>query len=117
MSKASDFTNRLYRGEVSYNIVGKTRLWYTISAVILLVAIGGLAVRGLNLGIEFRGGAEFVTPASSCTRQQVREVADGVGAENVIVQELGEDRIRLQTEALSANQSGDMVTGDRKSVV
>ena len=111
MSKASTFTNRLYRGEVSYNVVGKTRLWYTISAVILLVAIGGLAVRGLNLGIEFRGGAEFVTPASACTSQQVREVADSVGAENVIVQELGEDRIRLQTEALSANQSGDMVTG------
>ncbi|MDQ1248054.1 MAG: preprotein translocase subunit SecF [Actinomycetota bacterium] len=111
MSRAGNFTNRLYRGEVSYNIVGKTRLWYTISAVILLLAIGGLAVRGLNLGIEFRGGAEFVTPAATCTSEQVRAVASDVGAENVIVQVLGEDRIRIQTEALSANQSGDMVTG------
>ena len=109
MSRVGTFTNKLYRGEVSYDIVGRTRLWYTISAIILLLAIGGLLVRGLNLGIEFRGGAEFVTPSPTCTTAQAREAASSVGATSVIAQQLGEDRIRVQTEPLTAEQSAQMV--------
>lgn len=110
MSRVGNFTNKLYRGEVSYDIVGRTKLWYTISAVILLLAILGLTVRGLNLGIEFRGGAEFVTPSATCSVEQVRDTAGKVGATNAITQQVGSDRIRLQTEALSADQSEQMVT-------
>ncbi|MFM2438273.1 MAG: hypothetical protein RLZ55_1092 [Actinomycetota bacterium] len=110
MSRVGNFTNKLYRGEVSYDIVGRTKLWYTISAVILLLAILGLTVRGLNLGIEFRGGAEFVTPSATCSVAQVRDTAGKVGATNAITQQVGSDRIRLQTEALSADQSEQMVT-------
>ena len=50
---------RLYRGEVSYDFVGRWKLWYALSGVVLLIAISALLVRGLNLGIEFRGGADF----------------------------------------------------------
>lgn len=110
VSRVGSFTNKLYRGEVSYDIVGRTKLWYTISAVILLLAIVGLTVRGLNLGIEFRGGAEFVTPSPSCSVEQVRDTATKVGATNAITQQVGSDRIRLQTETLSAAQSEQMVT-------
>ena len=109
MSRVGNFTNKLYRGEVSYDIVGRTKLWYAISAVILLLAILGLTVRGLNLGIEFRGGAEFITPSPTCTVEQVRDTAGKVGAKNAITQQVGSDRIRLQTETLSAAQSEQMV--------
>ncbi|MDQ1307481.1 MAG: preprotein translocase subunit SecF [Actinomycetota bacterium] len=111
MSRVGNFTGKLYRGEVSYDIVGRKKLWYTISALILLLAIGGILFRGLNLGIEFRGGAEFVVPKSSCSVTQVREVAGSTGATSVVVQELGESRIRLQTEALSPAQSAQMIEG------
>ena len=111
MSRVGNFTTRVHRGELSYDFVGRTKLWYTISAVILLIAIGGLLFRGLNLGIEFRGGAEFVTPSVACSTAQVEEVAQSVGAKDIITQQLGEDRIRVQTEALSVNQSTDMLNG------
>ncbi len=35
-----------------------------ISAVLLLVSMLALAIRGLNLGIEFRGGADFQAPVT-----------------------------------------------------
>ena len=111
MSRVGNFTTRVHRGELSYDFVGKTKIWYTVSAVILLIAIGGLLFRGLNLGIEFRGGAEFVTPSVTCSTAQVEEVAQSVGAKDVITQQLGDDRIRVQTEALSVNQSTDMLAG------
>lgn len=109
MSRAGNFTNKLYRGEVSYDIVGRRKLWYVVSAVILLLAIVGIFGRGLNLGIEFRGGAEFVTPSTACSVSQVEDVATEVGATETITQQLGDNRIRLQTEALSAEQSSGMV--------
>ena len=56
MTKIGDFGGRLYRGESSYDIVGSRRRWYMVSAVLILLALVGIGVRGLNLGIEFKGG-------------------------------------------------------------
>ena len=64
MSKIRQMAHGLYAGQVSFDFVGKTKLWYTISGIILAVTLGSLIFRGLNLGIEFRGGAEFQVPAS-----------------------------------------------------
>ena len=59
MSGRIGIGQRLYQGQVSVNFVGRRRTWYVISAIILLVSVGALLFRGLNLGIEFRGGADF----------------------------------------------------------
>ena len=62
MSKLGSLGARLHRGEVGYDFVGKRKIWYGISILITITAILGLAVRGLNMGIEFQGGAVFTTP-------------------------------------------------------
>jgi SecD/SecF fusion protein len=42
----------------------KRYLWFAISGVILVIAAGSLATRGLNFGIDFKGGSQitFSTP-------------------------------------------------------
>ena len=57
MSRLGDFGARLYHGEASFDFVGRRRTWYLASLVILLVAVLGLVFRGLQLGVEFKGGA------------------------------------------------------------
>jgi SecD/SecF fusion protein len=57
-------------------------LWFAISGAIVAFAIGSLAVRGLNLGIDFKGGTQvtFKTPepvALSDIRQQAKLVGQG----------------------------------------
>ncbi len=37
-------------------IIEKTKLWFTISAIIIVVGIGAMFVNGLQLGIDFVGG-------------------------------------------------------------
>ena len=59
MASLSQLGNGLYRGEVSLNIVGRRRTWYLISAILIVLSISTLGVQKLNLGIEFKGGAEF----------------------------------------------------------
>ena len=38
--------------------------------------MASLAFRGLNLGIEFRGGADFAIPNATCSVSEAREVAE-----------------------------------------
>lgn len=109
MAKKGSLASRLYRGDVSYDIVGNRKRWYVLSGVILLLALIGLFGRGLNLGIEFQGGAEFQVPSANCSVEQVRDTATASGASNPIVTELGDTRIRVQTEELSSQQSIEFV--------
>ena len=39
-----------------YNIIGRRKTFYLISAVFILVGLVSLTVRGLNLGIDFTSG-------------------------------------------------------------
>jgi preprotein translocase subunit SecF len=100
----------LYRGEKSYPFVGKQRVWYAASGVILLIAIVGLAVRGLNLGIEFKGGDVFELPANGHSVSDARAVVTGLGYREPIVTENSQHKIRVQTEPLVSEPSNDQVS-------
>lgn len=110
MSRLGDFGAKLYRGEVSYNIVGKRRMLYSISVVLFVVAMVGLFGRGLNLGIEFRGGAEFQVAATSGGVAQAREAVESVNVENPVVTQLGNGTIRVQTRDLNEAETTAVVT-------
>ena len=55
------FGNDLHSGARSYPFVGKRRLWLLLAAVLMAVSVLIPSVSGgFNLGIDFRGGSEFV---------------------------------------------------------
>ena len=47
---------QLSRGETNIDFVGLRKRWFTISATLIVISLLALAVRGLNLGLEFQGG-------------------------------------------------------------
>jgi preprotein translocase subunit SecF len=93
--------SRMYHGETSFDIIGRRRLWFTISAVLVLVSLVSLVVPGLNFGIDFKGGAVFrVQPERRVTEAQVRG-AVGPAAEVVQVTEGDPVQVIVQTEELA----------------
>ena len=46
--------------DVNVDFVGKRKAFYTLAGVVLVVGITALAVRGLNMGIDFQGGRTYV---------------------------------------------------------
>ena len=89
MSRLGDLGGRLYRGEVSFNFVGRQRLWYTISGLILLISVVALLTRGLNFSEEFKGGSSFQFPANSSTSQgAIAQVVNSAGGGQATVQHL-----------------------------
>ena len=60
-------------------------LWFAISGAIVLIGVGALGVKGLNLGIDFKGGTQvtFKTP-QPVSISVVRQEAANYGADPVV---------------------------------
>jgi preprotein translocase subunit SecF len=79
---------RLYRAEVSINFVGRQRLWYAISGVIVVISAIALAVKGLNFSLEFKGGSSFTFPSNSLTNQNaIARVISGASGGDATIQD------------------------------
>lgn len=113
LANLREIGSRLYRGEASYNFVGNRKKWYSVSAVLLVLALVGLLGRGLNLGIEFRGGAEYQFSSDTATIEQARAVTQSQGIEGAIVTRLtnpaGKSAIRIQTPDLTTDESSALI--------
>ena len=106
MAKLSGLGGRLYSGETSFNIVENRKRWYSLSAVFIIVSFFALFVQGLHLGIEFKGGASFTVNKPTATVQQAREAVEAVGLPGeIIVQKIGDSKVRVQTGAVDSAQS------------
>ena len=97
----------IVRGEAHFNIIGRFRMWATISGVVLIASLGGLFGRHLNLSIDFKGGTSFtvpVCPGSALTGvSSAKAVQD---AQNALSQyNLGDVRAQLQTNPTGATQA------------
>ncbi|MEU1591697.1 protein translocase subunit SecF [Streptomyces sp. NPDC005708] len=105
MSKLGNLGARLHRGEVSYDFVGKRKIWYGISILITIMAILGLTVRGLNMGIEFQGGAVFTTPSTSASVAQAETYAQDSSGHQAVVQKLGTGGLRIQIAGIETGKA------------
>ncbi|QNN52517.1 protein translocase subunit SecF [Nocardioides mesophilus] len=116
MSKMSRLGQQLYDGSVSIDFVGRRVLWYSISAVIIAIALAGLLFKGLNLGIEFEGGTEYRVsmPSGQANQQNVEKIRDAVASSGIdaasspVVNTSGDTNIRVQTEPLTNDQAAQL---------
>ena len=87
--------HRIYRGETKIDFIGKRKVWFLISSVVLLACIAIIAFQGLTLGIEFEGGIQIPGPRSrgrlgdasnSDVVTEVRSALEGEGADDAQIQ-------------------------------
>jgi preprotein translocase subunit SecF len=97
----SAFGKRLYSGQVSYDFIGRRKRWFIVAGVLLLVAIAALGFRGLNLGIEFRGGADFTVPSAQCSVPEARSAVQPYVGGQPIVTVSAAGTVRVQTEPVT----------------
>jgi preprotein translocase subunit SecF len=113
MSSFAEFGNDLYTGKRSINIVSRQKTWYTISAILLVLAAVGLFGRHLNVGLEFRGGSEFrvssVTNLSDIETRAKSAVGSVETGSDVIVTKNGINTVRVQTEKFQSTTVTDKV--------
>ncbi|MGH3983100.1 MAG: protein translocase subunit SecF [Pseudonocardiaceae bacterium] len=104
---------RLYSGTGAFDIVGRRRIWYVLSGLLVVVCLLSILLRGFNLGIDFEGGTRIQLPAQGArgpitTEQVERAFTDVVGQPPGSVQIVGTGSaasILIRTDALDTRAS------------
>jgi preprotein translocase subunit SecF len=100
---------RLYRGETRFDFVGKRKIWFSLSAAIIVLGIISIILRGgLNLGIEFKGGTEWTIKAPGVTQTQATDALNGTGLIDPTVELLGSggsQTLNVQSDLNKLSQS------------
>ena len=102
------FGNELYTGKRSYNFVSSKKIWFLIAAVAVALSILlPVAKGGFNLGIEFRGGSEFMVSNVKTTDAAVGEkaVKDVVEGSIPRVANVAGTTMRIQTDKLTDDET------------
>ena len=84
------------------DIMSRGPLWLAISAAALVIAIGGIALNGLNLGVEFTGGRLMAySTTQPLSADRLREPVVDAGFPSAVVQESDNDKITVRTGQIS----------------
>ncbi|MFQ5345005.1 MAG: protein translocase subunit SecF [Mariprofundus sp.] len=91
---------QLIRPDIHIDFIGKRKIALMISALMILISLGTLAVKGLNFGIDFTGGT--LVEVKFDKAPSIADVRDSIsprGFGNAVIQEFGspeEILIRVQ---------------------
>ncbi len=99
------------------DFVGLRKIWFGISAAVLVVSLGAIAVKNLNLGIDFEGGTKITATVPAEQRVAVEDVRAeaarlGQGGAQIVGRGAAVDDkypgFQIQTEELSAAETRDL---------
>jgi SecD/SecF fusion protein len=98
---------RRWLAERRPDLLGRARLWLSISAAVVALAVAGVATRGLSYGLEFSGGrlVEYSTERR-VDLDQLRSELAGSGLPRAVVQESGEGNVVIRSGRLSDEERG-----------
>jgi preprotein translocase subunit SecF len=103
------FFVRLYTGTGAFEVIGRRKLWYSISGLMVAVALASILLRGFTFGIDFEGGTKVSMPAAgqngTASTEQVEDVFSktlGKTPESVvIVGSGGSATVQIRSETLT----------------
>ncbi|GAB2627677.1 protein translocase subunit SecDF [Paractinoplanes abujensis] len=82
------------------DLMGRRRLWLGVSAAAVVLAVAGIGLRGLNLGVEFTGGrlVEYAATAP-LSADAARDAVASAGLERAVVNTSGDGNISVRAGA------------------
>ena len=93
----------IFHERTNFDIIGRSWRWAILSGAVILLGVIALGVRGLNLGIDFKGGTQWeLTAAGSVhlSSGSIRNVAQPiVGDTTVLI--VGNHQVRVQAKSTS----------------
>lgn len=83
------------------NIIGKRKIWYSISLLMIVPGLISLVLFGLKLGIDFNAGQLSVV-RGSVSAEKVNQSAKGLGFQDIRVVQSGSDQTQIRFRDPSA---------------
>ncbi len=101
---------RLFK-KTNIDFLGKRKMWYVVSTIMMLIGVTGLLFRGITLGIDFRGGTELVIAFDQNVEiSAIRTLLDKIGYGKAEIKYYGSQNNVL---ILVSEQEAGTTTGDK----
>jgi len=87
-----------------FRIIQRRKVWFLLSGAVLVLALVGLVIRGLNYSIDFTGGSLIqYENRSGATVEEIRDVLaqDPYNRRDAEIQVVGTDQVQIRTTALT----------------
>jgi preprotein translocase subunit SecF len=101
----------IFHERTNFDIIGRSWRWAVLSGAVILVGALGLGVRGLNLGIDFKGGTQWDFAAANSVNLSagsIRNVAQPiVGDATILI--VGNHQVRVQAKNVSPAKQTQMI--------
>jgi SecD/SecF fusion protein len=117
ISFSNKFTEHILVG-VNFDFIGKRKIFYVLSGIVIFAGIVSMVVRGFNLGIDFSGGRTYVvkfdkTISTGDLQKSLTGAFDGIAPE---VKTYGNDnQVKISTKYM--NTGADVLRTDADSIV
>ncbi len=105
----STLRHRLYHGETAFEFVGRARIWFIASAVVIAAGLLSLLTQGLNYGIDFKGGTSWEVKAPGVSVAEARDKLRPFGMGDAKIQIAGGDTVRVQSDTRAPGEQ-DQIT-------
>jgi len=100
--------------------IGKRKLFYSISGFLFLIGFINIIVRGLNFGIDFKGGSEIVLQFEKQVNiSEIRSYVENIGLGNVEVKTFGGETgvlVRTEEQQIPSNVFPTVVENVKKEI-
>jgi SecD/SecF fusion protein len=100
-----------------YDFIGRTKVWFAISGIFLVVAAISLFAQGLNRGIDFTGGSQFnFTTQTAVSTGSVTSTFSKAGIGDAVVQGVGKStngnykQFQVKSHALPGKEQNTLIT-------
>lgn len=95
-----------------FSFVKHRKIWYVISALVIIPGLVSLALQGLNLGVDFTGGNLLeIRAAEKVSIEQVRGVVEELGLGSAkSVQQSGDKEFIIRTRELNEEESAKLLS-------
>lgn len=90
-------------------IIEKTKIWFTISAIIMVIGIAFIATKGLNLGIDFKGGTQVVVDFGKNFNKADVDAIVKNHAPDAVTNTLENTQLEIKSKNLDSSKVSDLV--------
>ncbi|KUO50633.1 MAG: preprotein translocase subunit SecF [Desulfitibacter sp. BRH_c19] len=93
-----------------FDFVGKRKMWFLISLIIIIPGVFSLLFQGLNLGIDFAGGTKVMVQFSQdVSSEDIREVLSEYNLEGSTIQASDNNQFIIRTTVLTEEESSQVL--------
>lgn len=113
----TSWTKNFLQG-INFDFIGKRKITYTISTIVIILGFISFATRGFEMGIDFKGGREYkVRFEKGVNTNEIREALNSTLGNGTIVKQFGSaNQVKITTSYL-INKTGKEVDGQVEMAV